>query len=550
MPVTSNEVLELITEMETHYTKLQQLIREDELFYNLEFGDLLSLPREFKAQGVVLPAAREMVDAATDHIDPRIREVTVPRRNTSKAAIDQAGKARLFYDAFLRYLERVNPSVFRNAGKNLSGYGMGVMKLLVDESKDGVMDMPFTLLTPHPFNIMPDPWHDPPEFVIERRDINVRRAKEKYPLWDSKGRTQSATLKAYEYWDDTSRAMIVGGQVAEEPKEHDNGTHPYIIASSGLGHESRELNAHDQFVGVLRYIKHVLMAQSRQFSIIDIVLKKAAWPERVMEGDRAAEVGKEFRIEYGKTNVLPPGVKITNLTPELPPDLVFQFLGLTDSFISSVSPRVLRGGREPGTSSGFDNQLQLLQARIRYEPLVAAMQTMMTLLCMKAGIFMEKVVKKPVSINAGNIEDEFQSVGSDVFKNYHSVNVRINVTEPEDQIRRHNDILQLTSAGLMSELDGRKAIDPAKDPLKTERQITKEQLKKALLPVIGQGVAQQVMDRLGLAESIEALVNNAAGGRGRQPAGPDEAEGPAISGSRSDQGRLRRQDGRATGTGR
>lgn len=585
----TSQLRDFTREIKGLYSKAEERYRWDDKFYKLDFQYLLSLPDEFQDQGVTLPTAREVVDTAAAHIEPQFRRVIVPRRDTGDKATEQAVKLRTFYDALLTYFEkRTSPSPFRDAAKHLALYGMSCMKLMYDRTKspkkpvqasdetpeeyaDRMEDwdinrtwtMPFTLNIPHPSNVFPDPWHDSPEWVIEYHKIKTGQLAAMYPEWSNPlNRKPTTNVEMWEYWDNHKRIIIADGKSVfrtadgelEESREHDMGVHPYIFGASGLGHIDSERNPEFIYVGMLRFIYDVLLSESRQYSVADIVLKAGAWPERVASGERASELGEDFELKPGTVKVLPDGVEIKNLTPEMVDQMVFQFLGVSSSIISqATAPRVLTGGRVPGTASGFDQQITLSQARIRYKPLATAMEKMLTEMCMKAGIMMEKLKVPSMTLSVGVQEDEFMRVGGSDWKGHRGVAVEINVLEPEDDVRKHQDIINRVAAGVTPLLEAMKETHPNRDPQRLYRQRIKEDITRALLPLLSQGLSMEIMSDLELDTLLEQVLDQATAD---ETAGPSRRTPPAQegegggNGSRSDQAQRRQADLRNNGVSR
>ncbi len=588
MPKVENidEITSLKIVMDGKFSQLHSEIREDEQFYDLNVADLLNLPRKFRKDGIVLPTAREVIDTAADHIAPVNRRVNVPRRKTDKSGTAQANKIRRFYEALLNWLDRKgDTSRFRNGGKGLGLTGITVWKLIYDkklfppkptkvksesdeEFKDRLDEwkvdrknvIPFDLQVLHPGEVIFDHTHEPPQWIIQTSNKMVGDIKDEFPSWPNpKNRKNTDEVEVLEYWEDKRRAVIIDKTSAlkgeDEIIKHRQSVHPYIIGGSGLGHDDWEHRLEKKYVGLLRFIKAVLLAESRAYSIADIVLKGGAWPVRVAEGDRANEMPR-IRLEYGTVQPLPPGVKITDLTPQLPAEMVFNFMSLNNGIISAAAaPRVVRGLREPGITSGFDRQLELGQARLRYGPLVWTMERMLEETCRKVGRIMQALDLGPINIQAGTTEDNFMSISGTDFKNHHAVEIKVGVLEPEDEIRKHNDAIALVAGGLMSPQTAIRTYFPNVDPSSEMGRILAARLmfSEPVMNLIGEATLGRVSEKLGLEEVLERIfaraeeVVNGGSGNGRRAASEPDVDGAPVKGSPADQAALREQDGRETG---
>lgn len=537
-----DEVLRFINDMDSYYTQLEKDIDTDEDYYTLRIKQWLDLPDEYVDEGTVLPTARSVVDTATDHIAPQFRDIIVPKRRDTRPAIEQARKIRLFYEALLNYFERgASVSPFRDAAKHLALHGMMVFKIQYDrrrrpntptqgefeenaDFKERMEDwdlkrtytMPLILNVVHPHDVIVDPFNDPPEWVAERGQIMVGQAENDFPAYKNTLRSgRTALVEKIEIHDDQHRAVYINGESALGKSGNGivktiAGIHPYVVVASGLGHKSVKYKAEYKYVGLLRFIKRVLLSESRQYSIADIVMKHGAWPQRFVTGPNTDQIdGETFQVKHGTVKVLPPDSKIETITPELPDHMVYQMLSLSSNIIAeNAAPRSLGGNREPGTSSGYDNQLNLSQAKIRYRPLADAMESALSQLCQKAGIIVERQMEGSISISAGAEHDEFIDISSSVFKNHRAVRVRINVLEPEDEIRKHTDIAAMVAARLKSRKAGIKEVDPTKDPTLVMEEIAADDTASALAPLISAAIAQDVAQRLNLEEQVLALLES------------------------------------------
>lgn len=578
---TIDDILGLKEAIQGKFNDLHSDIREDERFYNLEIGEMLNLPRKFRKDGTVLPTAREVVDTAADHIAPSNRRVTVPRKHTNAKGTEQSNKLRRFYEALLKALDTEGyTSKLRDGGKNLGLHGQGVWKLFFDHSKwpkrpvkrssetdeefiereedwkiDRANTIPLTLKIIHPTEVIFDPVNEPPHWVMEFSKKFVYEVKQEFPSWpNSKNLKQYDEVEVLEYWENKKRAIIINKESALKGGDiirNRIGVHPYIIGASGMGHDDHDHRLSKKFVGILRFIRGVLLSESRAFSIADIVLKGGAWPVRVAEGDRANEMPR-IRLEYGTVQPLPPGVKITDLTPQLPPNMVFDFMQLNNGIISAASaPRVVRGLSSPGTNSGFDRQLELGQARLRYASLAWGMEKMLTETCKKANRILQVMKLGPISIQGSTAEDEFTTITAADFRANQAVEVKINVLEPEDEIRKHQDAATLVTSGLMSPQTAIRTYFPNVDPNTEMGRILAAKLlfSDPILSVIGQSALSKVSDKLGLEEILSQFVEQLEPGSAATRRAPNNpSEGAPVKGSKADQADGRELDLRETGS--
>ncbi len=567
---TKADVIQLEKDMKTHFSGLIAEMKIDEKYHDLDISDDLSLPDKFKDQAVVLPTSREVVETAVDHVSPTNRRIDVPRRANNQAAAKQTKLLRRFYAAILTFLEIGPPvSPYREMLKHLTVWGISIVKFIYDERKwmdkptsgnqEALEDwrnfqatnMPFTLQVLHPSEVLFDPWHDPAEWVVQSSKKYVADLISTYPDWGNpKKKKLTDKANVIEYWSTSQRAVLIdktdwglkGGIIPNEST-----IHPYIIGASGLGIDGADHKPEKRFVGILRYLRGILRSESRNYSIADIIMKSGAWPVRVLVGEKANEVGP-LQLEYGTMQSLPEGVTIQDLSPVLPPEMVLSHMSLSNNIISAAAaPRVVRGGQNPGTRAGFQQQLAIGEARLRYAPLAEAIERMMTQIGVKAGIYMEKVVPGSVSLGAGATNEVFASISGKDFRGHHALRVKVNVLAPEDEIRKQQGVINLVGAGLMSPAAAIETLFPAVDPDSELGRILAARIlfSPQLMGLVGAAVTEHVAEGAGLEAVLDRILAEAqaeANGPGQRTTSPTDQALPPQTGDLTDQANQRQND--------
>lgn len=591
---TPDELSKFAIEMEGFYGDLHTQFDIDEDYYDLNFKSLLEMPKQFKGDATILPTVREVVDAAVDHVAPGFRKVTVPRRAANDAATNQAKKLLMFYEALLLYFERsavVSP--FRETTKHISELGMGVLEIVYDKNlwgdepvkmfgepaedfKERKKDwkdnrgniMPFQLFALHPSEVMIDPFNDPPQWAIRKSEKYVGEILRSYPLWhNAQNRSHTDKVTSVEYWERLEKAVIVDNQTVftrtftnvDGERETVDAVMvknkwkiiPFIVGASGLGTIDKEYNPARRFVGLIRYLRDLFRSESRNYSVFDIVLRQAAWPVRLVKGEGAEQL-KGLQLEYGTWQPVGEDFTTESLTPDLPPDAVLQFMQLTNAIISSAAaPRPVRGGQESGVGTGFQHQLILNEARLRYNSIAATLERMMVEVCQKAAILLEQVVDGPISLTSHATQDEFTSISGRDINGHHAVHIKVNVVESEDDMRKQQAVANMFAVGLMSRITAITEANPNVDPEQELALILADQALQSpeVLSIFGQAAAQEVASATGLEQLITALSQAATSAGGRQttrrPA--DNTGEPSGEGSRADQAAIRVAAGQVEG---
>lgn len=577
-------------EMEGYYGKLHKEIKTDERYLKLDFRELLNIPAAFVRDATVLPTAREVIDTATDHITPKFRRVNVPRRTTETAkGTEQALKLRRFYESLLNWLEQqATVSPFRSGVKHMAGLGLTAWRFDFDKKRhptrptrnqfpteDDFMEameewrfireenLPFALRVLHPTEVYFDPFHDPPEWFIQKSSPYVYDAERQYPSWGNPNeRKRSDKVELLEFWDGHFRAVSIDKHPGLKTRngegilQHKWGIHPLIVGGSGLGYDDMEKSAETKYSGFIRIIRDVLRSESRNYSIADIVMKAEAWPIRTASGEQANQIAN-LKLEYGKIHPIPEGVTLDTLSPSLPPQMVYTAIQLANQIVSgATAPRVSRGLQQPGLRSGFDRQVALGQATLRYQPLADSIERMMTRLLHNAAILMERVVKEPISIAVGAEQDEFIRVSGNDFKGHHAVKVKINVLEPSDEIRKMQNVLSMVTGGLMSPQTAIRENMPNVDPDQELGRILASRLlfSPEMMSLLANASVADVAENLEIQEILQQILQGAVGAEGeggaqtRRSPNPDNASQESnIPGSRSDQAAQRELDLREQG---
>lgn len=576
-----SELKDLRIAMEGYFTKLHNALEVDEHYYDLDFEENLRLPHQFTDDAIILPTAREVVDAAADQITPDFRRIEVPRRSATPAATTQARKLQRFYEALLHWIESQAPiSPFREAAKQLPNYGLLIGLLLPDIDRVGEepiresdetddefnerkvewndlrkINMPFSLSIINPLEVVFDPFHDPPLWVMRITNRFVYDVGTMHTNWlNKRRRPQTSQVSVVEYWDAKSQYIMIDDESAfgdAEFVENELKEIPYIIVGSGLGVDDSDHEPRTRYVGLLRYLRQILNSESRNYSMQDIVIKVGAWPIRVAEGERANEM-PDIELEFGQIQPLPPGVTLRELTPELPERVIFDSMALANSIISSATaPRVVRG--LGGAESGFDRQLALNQAKLKYGSMAFGIEQFLRQICVKAGLYIERgIIPFPVSVVAGAKQDDFFEITGRTFNGHHAVEVKINVLEPEDEIRKQQNAAGLVNAGLMSPQTAITKFFPDVDPGTEMARILAARIlfSPDVMSLLSQAGVQKLVEKLGLEDLLERIVQQQVGSGNSIQDGREPSKGesvPPTPGDRSDQAALRKTDLRELG---
>lgn len=474
---TPTEVLELADAVKDDFGSLHANMRTAEKYYELAFKELLGLPTEYADQGVVLPTARSNVDTFADYINIDNARVSISRRDETKDGRESAEQLQKFGMGMI-YMTNVQGVVspWRAAAKHYPLYGLCVFKTVFSadrwpdkperkkrESDEAYTDrlskwmneregaMPILIQAVNPLTLYFDTATMGETWVIERYEKPLADV-----LWQYKGWTNPKNRKlekrdkvdCINYCDRDYRCVLLDGEPVLKVKggvaSHGYRFTYYTLIDAGLGNIDSTGDLSKRFVGINDYLHDVLISESRDYSIVDVVVAKNGMPGGWLEGDRAGEV-KNFDSSFGAVNLLPQGVTYHPFEPTMAPDQVTQHFSISRDIIDGFAiPRSLRGQSESGVRSGADRRqiLAAAQYRLRYSEMAFKNRTAEVL--NKCARILKNVVPGDIRVFAHTPADEFDDV-IDKKKIQEPINYHVEFApvSEEDEYRRHDDIERL-----------------------------------------------------------------------------------------------------------
>ena len=381
------EIIDLRNQMKKDFNDLHAQFENDDKFYELDFRESLGVPENFMQDSTVLPTARQLVDVYTDHVSVSNARVDVPKRtvdiDNQEAVRKVEAEAELLAKAGKGFLYRSNVeegiSQLRVAAKHQGLYGLGCImtsydadrwpdkplknKDESDEAYGHKMDqwrfdrdsrMPITMRAVNPRNLLFDP-HG--EFAIEERNVLAVNIRTRFPNWTNpleKKISEPTTLTSFwtsewrcEMADDEPLKFVGRGGVYR----HNYGIIPYELIESGLGNESYDGALQKRYVGILRYLKDILISESRNFTLYDVAIKFGALPWYTAEGPNADQL-RGFKADYGVIAQMPRDVSLVKHPADLAPDAVMrQRQAINDIIMEFAAPRSTQGLGETGVRS-------------------------------------------------------------------------------------------------------------------------------------------------------------------------------------------------------
>ena len=576
---TVEEILELYDKTDKIYieSKLGEAFSEDTRFYELDFLNDLNIPAEFKKDATVLPTGRDRLDSLVDHTDISHARIFVNKKNTSETSRDSAEMLRKFG---LGLIHRTNVesdiSPLRVSAKHYWLHGASWIKTVwdadnwidrpfkkdneseddwasrIDEWRDKTHNsLPIVIQAINPANIRPDPYHNGRLYVFEVRkklvyDVKNSKFGEGWSNPEKKG--NDAEVEWIEYTDKNYRCILIdrepvwkkfGGVI-----EHKYGFIPYTLIETGLGNVDVDANPVKRYVGILRYMKKLLISQSSIYSMCDILTKMETMIGGYITGADAGTIGK-INQAYGKW--FPVGnkdVKFNRWERNLSPDKAYQHLAqITDMIDIHSSPRSMMGLGEQGVRSGADRQLVLAEAQSKLNYSKDAFANGWAQVLTKCAKLVKNVIPGDFEIWTRTPSDEFDMViKKGLFKEPFNFYVEFAPLDEQDEYRRHEDLMRMYQSGVYTLEHARSKLSDV-DVKALEKQQLKEALKNS--EVFMQMLMQAFAPMFGKALMDAGLLPMPSQAQGQQQAGAPQPQQTSMVGRGTPQIPNRAQPGSA-----
>lgn len=490
------------------YSGLHSAFSEDERFYELDFKSDLDLPDQFAQDAIVLPTARDMVDAFVDFISIDNARVSINKKGTSDVSSAYAEMMRRFGLCIL-YMTNVEADIspWRLAAKSYAKHGLAVIKTVYDPDAY----LPIVIQAVNPRCILPDPSYGGRKFVIEVHKKICFDVTEKYHKWTNpKNKKPSEEVEFASFWTDTYRCDLVDDEpvLAKPVLKHDYGFIPYTLIDSGLGDISFEAQPEMRYVGLLRYMKNILIAESMAYSMHHILIKRETLKGgyitgRTEEARAAAKALAELRQEYGSYPYIG-DIEVHDWEMKVPPSASFSYLAMTHEYITSHgAPDALRGLSEEGVRSGADRRYITGLAAARFKYSVPAFKHGAEKVLRNCALLAKNVVPENLELWArtkdGNDFDV--EIDKDKMKEPFNFYVEFAPASEEDEYRRHDDIRSMVNQGIYTDefaWTQMSNVDPTKMVIQKQKAMIRQMpgYVESLDPLIRSAVSQAVSKRM------------------------------------------------------
>jgi hypothetical protein len=378
-----------------------------------------------------------------------------------------------------------------------------------------------------------DPYGSGQDFVFECRKELVFNVRQRFPAWKNpNGRKVSELIDHISFWTkewrcelyDREAVLDVPGGVAK----HTYGFVPYNQIDTGLGNRASDNDLKKRYVGILRYVKDILVSESRDYSIGDIILKRNAFPWGFLTGPNAQSVTEIFQ-KFGEYNTLPEGVEIHDMSPKMPPEALLTWLSVASSYLAShAAPPSVRGIGESGVRSGSDRRQLIAEASVRYQYSNEAFKNGIAKVLSNCARVMKNVIPGSISVWARTPTDEFDiEIDKDKMKEPFTFYVEFAPISEEDEYRRHDDLERLFKSGLATKSWARRQMSNVdNEAMELEDEV--EALK--IDPLVRQIISQYVAGRLSQALEKKMAADNINNPAPQPPQDALSAQAGGLSG--------------------
>ena len=568
------DVKQLYEDCERRYQEsgVFEEFEQDEKFYECDIHDLLDLPKELRVLsandkgGIVVPTARYFIDTAVDHTNVFFPVVKVPSKETGfnsrtfdeaemirKAALGiyygnnidnsiapaRVGCKHFYINGVAIFKEGWDPDRYMNRPDRGQDESENDYAVKMDEWRSTHHDsVPVFYQAIHPGHIMLDPYHDGGMFVFETRDELVFDVNEKFPWWGNPEGKQklSDKVKHVTFFSNQWRGEFYDWEPVMPLKgkkgifNHDYGFIPYTVIDTGLGNVSKDNDLKQRYVGLLRYVRDLLISESRDYSLGDILLKRGVLGGGFLQGDDAKLVEK-IDEGYGKWTPLPPGVEVVKNQPDTPPEALLQWMETTQNYLAALAPRSVRGMGETGVRSAAHQRSLADQAAQMYQYSNIAFENGFSKVLSNCVRIVKNVVPGDIDLWARTPTDEFDvEIKKDKLKEPFVVYVQFNSMSDEENYRKQDGLRLLVQSGIAS-IDYARAQMPNMDVKAMKKAELKQVIRTGLVPQYQQYANARLTIALSELAAKEGIPQTLGMPQQQGQGGPPQGMNPATGGN-------------------
>lgn len=427
--LAAEDVLAKFRVAENYWKPLHSEMETDKAIFNL------ALPvRAPDGYNVIYPdTGRTIVMTAADHVAGDSPKVQVPEAGLSKAAQDRSerlekGLQAALYRAQAALLENPIRTLVINglwSGMMVAqgpifdaeAWGMEPVESDYDDGEAYADDRdeyednkkvkwPFFWRAIDPRYVYPDPGTCGKKWVIVSYERIAGDIKAQWPQWDMrlKGTSsdqplpEDAKVQWYEYWDETKRIYMVGGEILDQ-RPHRYGKPPFQIRSAGYGDDSGK--PEERFRSILWPARSLLVAQIGAWSHRDALIRRTAWTQMLapknagfdsLEPGTVKELEERFLADPNLIRA------VSEINPVAISAVDGEIASLDFQIEKATFPNVVQGIRAKGINSGYGQNSLVAQAKVKYGAVAVNLKSLLEEFLVDLAHCVEKVVEEPVPV--------------------------------------------------------------------------------------------------------------------------------------------------------
>jgi hypothetical protein len=379
---------------------MRDQVLQAQALYRLEFTP--KTPASI-SQPLKLGDAPRIVDEMADHV--LIRYIRVMARAQSEADKDNAEKRSKFLSGFWHVVfqqSQWNP--VRQAVKNFPMCGVSALKIVPDvpmyehmmeepESEQGETDddyrkksrrrkrmmeymFPFWVTAPNPAWLCWDLSPRRPQWIGEKSTRLGEDIIDEFPELAEKLNPDN-NYNCDEYWDEDTMAFVVQGTGFAIYRENRIGI-PYAVKFGGTGSVDEQMRPENLAAGLLTRERQAIIENSTTYNQTISVTRRLAWPNYFTDLQELVTVlpghGKVILLDNLAGEHFQ-RVDLGTVDPSL-----FSLMEKQQAVLDrETTPSILRGIRQPGTSSAAEAAIQNQNVRMMLEAMLSATKGMLEL---------------------------------------------------------------------------------------------------------------------------------------------------------------------------
>lgn len=417
------------------------------------------------ATEIVLSTFRDRVNTAVAQISAGYKDISVPPKRLSSRGV--AERTEKFLHRADAAMERRNPTD-EELLIDMMLYGIGFVKVEFDinsywklpelprsknattskaymDAVDEVLDrqagsFPIRAKIIHPTEMIWDSVSYDPRWMVWKTRRPASEIQAYYPDWSQDTQSGEEVLDFYEIWTKNQVAFWCDNKWAMEPRTHEYGMIPILMATPVLSRDDDHRRIEDKYRGVGYGVYRLLEVESKLASIYVDVAEKSAHPYWEVHGppNLAMQVQDEFSTRPNAINHIPNGVEMLKGEIGDTPNSLLQGKDMIqDAVNTAVFTNVSARRPEAGPSSGYQTAVQQGIASLNLTPVMKAFKRYCEQKNELVLRIVEKVIRHSVPVSGADMDGaSIVKLHPQDISGYYANIVELNAMSPDEQERK------------------------------------------------------------------------------------------------------------------